>query len=547
MASLAPISGVLGNQRAAHLLRRATMGPRLADIATFAQMNAQSAFNALNQADPTPPLPKDPNTNSDWIFPNFPDPNQINDIWSDLTRYWWLETQRASGPNLTERMVWFYHTHIPVIMTRISWAPQFAVDYLRLLRHHALGNYKELVKAICIDNAMLVHLDGTLNVKGAPQENFGREFLELFTVGKGPEVSLGDYTHFTEVDVKALTRVLTGWTVDSSFQTVDALTGIPTGKVKADINNNATQHDVSTKQFSYAFNSSSIQTTGVVNGTCPSSSVVQELHDAVDMVFASPNTAKHIVRRVYRQFVYFDITQEIETDIIEPLASTLMANNYDLMSVLEILLQSEHFYDVDTPQTNDNSVGAIIKSPIEVVISTMRFFELSVPNPTTQLNQHYALYSQLLGELSLQGIELFEPVDVAGYDPYFQVPAFHRYWISANYLANRYKFSEWLINGFSSGGSLLMKLDILPFVLTHANQPSDADALVQDFVEWLIPIALDNARFTYFRDELLLNAGTLNWTNEWNNYLQTNNDTVVKVQLEKLAQYMMQTPEFQLF
>jgi hypothetical protein len=153
----------------------------------------------------------------------------------------------------------------------------------------------------------------------------------------------------------------------------------------------------------------------------------------------------------------------------------------------------------------------------------------------------------LLGELSLQGIELFEPVDVAGYDPYFQVPAFHRYWISANYLANRYKFSEWLINGFSSGGSLLMKLDILPFVLTHANQPSDADALVQDFVEWLIPIALDNARFTYFRDELLLNAGTLNWTNEWNNYLQTNNDTVVKVQLEKLAQYMMQTPEFQLF
>ena len=547
MASLAPISGILGPQRAAHLLRRATMGPRLADITTFAQMDAQSALTALKQPVAAPAFPKDPNTGSDWIFPNFPDPNQINDIWSDLTRCWWLETMRGSGPNLTERMVWFYHTHVPVIMTRISWAPQFAVDYLRLLRHHALGNYKDFIKAVCIDNAMLVHLDGTLNIKSVPQENFGREFLELFTVGKGPEVSLGNYTTFTEVDVKALTRVLTGWTVDASFQTVDAFSSIPTGKVKADNNGNATQHDVSTKQFSAAFSGSSIQTGNVANGTCPSSSVVQELSDAVDMIFQSSNAAKHIVRRLYRQFVYFDITQEIETDIIGPLATQLMANNYDLISVLEVLLKSEHFYDLDTPQTSDNNVGAIIKSPIEVVISTLRLFDLTVPNPTTNLAHHYTLYQALIGQLSLQGLELLEPVDVAGYDPYFQVPVFHRYWISANYLANRYKFSELLINGFSSGGTMLLKLDILPFVIAHATQPSNADALVQDFVDWLIPITIDTARFDYFRDELLLNAGTINWTTEWNNYLQSGNDTVVKTQLEKLARTMMQTPEFQLF
>ena len=287
MASLSPITGPLGKQRAAHLLRRATMGPTLQDITTFSSYTGQTAFNALVQNDPSPAFPIDPNTGTDWIYPNVPDPAQINDIWSDLTRSWWLSNIKNSGPNLTERMLWFYHTHIPVILTRISWSPQFAIDYLRVLRYYSLGNYKDLVKAICIDNAMLIHLDGNLNIKSVPQENFGRELLELFTVGKGAEVALGDYTNFTEQDVKALTKVLTGWGIDSTFQTVDPITGIPSGKVKADNNSNATQHDVTAKQFSPAFNSQTIQTPNVANWTCSTVSVQTELSDAIDMVFSS--------------------------------------------------------------------------------------------------------------------------------------------------------------------------------------------------------------------------------------------------------------------
>ncbi len=547
MASLSPITGPLGKQRAAHLLRRATMGPTLQDITTFSSYTGQTAFNALVQNDPSPAFPIDPNTGTDWIYPNVPDPAQINDIWSDLTRSWWLSNIKNSGPNLTERMLWFYHTHIPVILTRISWSPQFAIDYLRVLRYYSLGNYKDLVKAICIDNAMLIHLDGNLNIKSVPQENFGRELLELFTVGKGAEVALGDYTNFTEQDVKALTKVLTGWGIDSTFQTVDPITGIPSGKVKADNNSNATQHDVTAKQFSPAFNSQTIQTPNVANWTCSTVSVQTELSDAIDMVFSSPHNAKHIVRRLYRQFVYFEITPTIETDIIEPLATTLMANNYDLMSVLEVLLQSEHFYDLDSPPTNDNSVGAIIKSPVDLIFGTLRFFELNGPNPSTNLTQHYAMYGQLLQQLSLQGLELFEPVDVAGYDPYFQVPSYHRYWISANYLANRYKFAELLINGFSSGGTSLLKLDVLPFVEAKATQASDPALLVQDLVEWLIPITIDQARFDYFKDDILLNSGAIDWTNEWNTYQSTSNNTLVKAQLELLVKSIMQSPEYQLF
>lgn len=547
MASLLPVNGPLGKQRAAHLLRRATMGPRLQDITSFSSLTSQAAFNALVQNDPVPSFPVDPNTGTDWIYPNVPDPTQINDIWSDLTRCWWLNNVKNSGPNLTERMLWFYHTHIPVILTRISWNPQLAIDYLRLLRYYALGNYKDLVKAICIDNSMLIHLDGYLNIKSVPQENFGREFLELFTVGKGPEVSIGDYTNFTEQDVKALTKVLTGWNIDTTFQTVDPVTGIPSGQVKSDINGNATQHDVLPKQFSSAFSNQTIQTPNVANWTCPVSSVKSELSDAVDMIFSSVHTAKHIVRRIYRQFVYFDITPTIETDVIEPLATTLMANNYDLMSVLEILLQSEHFYDMDSVPTNDDSIGAIIKSPLDLTLGAIRFFELNGPNPTSNLNQHYALYGQLLQQLNLQGLELFEPVDVAGYDPYFQVPSYHRYWISANYLANRYKFAELLINGFSNGGTTMLKLDVLPFVEANATQASDPTVLVQELMEWLLPITIDQARFDYFKDEILLNTGTINWTAEWATYQSTSNNTVVKAQLELLVKSMMQSPEYQLF
>ncbi|WP_300665548.1 DUF1800 family protein [Fluviicola sp.] len=547
MASLNPITGALGEQKAAHLLRRATLGPRLQDISNFSGMTAQAAFTALSQSQTIPPLPIDPLNGTDWVYPNTMDPNQFGTTLSDYTRSWWLENMRASEPNLTERMIWFYHTHFPMIMSRIEGNPQFALDYLRLLRFYALGNYKNLTKAICIDNAMLIHLDGNLNIKGVPQENFAREFLELFTVGKGEEVSLGNYTNFTEDDVKALTKALTGWGIDPTFQTIDLVTTFPTGKVKGNVTTSS-QHDVGSKQFSGAFNNAVIQTGNVTGSNAAVTAVYTELDDVINMIFNSPHTAKHICRRIYREFAYYEITTEIETDIIEPLATVLVNNNFDILPVLEVLFQSEHFYDLDTPITEDNNIGAIIKSPVDLVIGTIRLFNLTVPDKTTQLPAHYDMYSQLIGQLSLQGIELFEPYDVAGYEPYFQYPDFHRYWISSNYLANRYKFSELLISGFTGTSGVLLKLDIVDFVETNCSNPGDPTILVQELVKWLFPITLDTARFNYFRDTVLLDQlSAANWTTEWNNYVNTSSDVNVRLQLESLAMAMMQSPEYQLF
>lgn len=545
MASLNPIAGALGNQRAAHLLRRATLGPRLQDISSFAGMTAQAAFTALTQAQPIPALPIDTSSGTDWVYPNTVSPNSTN--LNDYTRSWWMENMRSAGANLTERMIWFYHTHFPMIISRIESYPQFAIDYTRLLRYYALGDYKALTKALVIDNAMLLHLDGNLNIKGVPQENFAREFLELYTVGKGEEVSLGNYTNFTEQDVQALTKALTGWGIDATFQTIDPVTTIPTGKVKGNATTSS-QHDVTSKQFSGAFNNEVIQTGSVTGSNAAVTAVYTELDDVVEMVFASPHTPKHICRRIYREFVYYDITPEIETDIIEPLATTLVSNNYNISSVLQVLFQSEHFYDMDTPITEDNNIGAIIKSPMDLIIGTMRLFNLTVPDKTTQLPAHYELYSQLIEQLDLQGLQFFEPYDVAGYEPYYQFPDYHRYWISSNYLANRYKFSELLITGFTGMSGNLLKLDVVEFVETNCSNPGDATILVQELVDWLFPITLDAIRFNYFRDNVLLDQlPASNWTAEWANYVNTSSDVNVRLQLESLITAMMQTPEYQLF
>jgi uncharacterized protein (DUF1800 family) len=547
MASLNPIVGPLGNQNAAHLLRRATFGPLLQDIQQFSSLTAATAFQHLIQAQTAPAFPIDPLTGTDWVFPNSASTSHSPESISDFNCAWWMENMRSSGPNLTERMVWFYYTHFPLIISRVENNPQFAIDYLRLLRFYALGNYKELTKAICIDNAMLLHLDGNLNVKAMPQENFGREFLELFTVGKGVQIGPEDYTNFTEADVKSMTKVLTGWGTDNSFQTIDPVTNIPTGKVKGSATMSS-QHDVSNKQFSAAFNNTLIQTTAVSGGNTTIQGVYTELDDVIDMVFNSEHTAKNLCRRIYRQFVYYDITPEIETDIIEPLATTLEQNNFDIVPVLQLLLTSEHFYDIDSAPTDDNNIGAIIKSPLDLIIGTMRLFELSVPNQSTDLDNHYALYEQILLELNNQGLQFFDPYDVAGYSAYYQSPAFHRYWISTNYLANRYKFSEYLIDGFSNASGILLQLDFVQFVKDKCSNPSDSNSMMQELVTWMFPIQLSVERFDYFKDNILLDQITAaNWTIEWTNYISSNNDAVVRVHLEKLALALMQSPEYQLY
>ena len=92
-----------------------------------------------------------------------------------------------------------------------------------------------------------------------------------------------------------------------------------------------------------------------------------------------------------------------------------------------------------------------------------------------------------------------------------------------------------------------MKLDVLSFIVNHVSNPSDAQVLVSELVAWLLPINLDTTRFDYFKNEVFLNLGVLNWTSEWQNYQNTSNEIVVRTQLELLMLALMQSPEYQLY
>ena len=92
-----------------------------------------------------------------------------------------------------------------------------------------------------------------------------------------------------------------------------------------------------------------------------------------------------------------------------------------------------------------------------------------------------------------------------------------------------------------------MKLDVLSFIVNHVSNPSDSQVLVSELVSWLLPISLDNSRFDYFKNDVLLNQSALNWTSEWQNYQNTSNEIVVRTQLELLMLALMKSPEYQLY
>jgi hypothetical protein len=144
----------------------------------------------------------------------------------------------------------------------------------------------------------------TATPTSAPNENYARELLELFTIGKGPAVGPGDYTNYTEHDVMEIARALTGWRDFGS----NATSG--DGAVGANFNPN--QHDTGTKTLSYRFNNAVIPNLGE-----------QEYAHVIDIVFQQDEVARYICRRLYQWFVYYEITEEAEVNVIEPMAQIL--------------------------------------------------------------------------------------------------------------------------------------------------------------------------------------------------------------------------------
>lgn len=548
MASLTPMQGALGHRNAAHLLRRTSYRYTKAKVDEMAGQTAAQALTSLLQLYPqklTQPIyDAGGGTPVTWILPA---PGATPPAQDFLLRRWlavWWLNEAVQDPGIGHRMVFFLHQYNAMALT--AFLTEHYYDYLALVRWAALGNFKKFAMKMVTDNAMLRYLNNTENSKNNPNENFAREFFELFTIGKGPQVGPGDYTNYTEDDIIVASKVLTGFRMRGQRDEIDPETTIPRGRV------NPTQHSPDAKTFSNRF-----QDTVIPGEATPTEAGMwAELQALVDMTFAQPETAKNFCRRLYRYFVSRNITPEIESDIITGLANTMIAANFEIKPVLEQLLQSQHFFDMDDSDNADEIIGGIIKSPLELSLQAISFYQLALPDPMTQPQEYYYFYNRGMLErmLNQANMPLFFPGDVAGYPGYYQSPDFHRQWFNASTIVARYKLPEMLLSGkLTIGGApnqpLGIKLNIADWVKNsgHISDPADPYVLVQDMLQYLLPEPTDTDRFNYFYITVFLDQlPPADWTYEWQTYLSNGDATEVTLWLERLVNSIMYSAEYQL-
>ncbi|MBK7938458.1 MAG: DUF1800 family protein [Lewinellaceae bacterium] len=545
MASLTPMQGALGHRHAAHLLRRTSYRYTKTKVDEMAGQTAAQALATLLQPYPLKldqPVYNDGSASITWVNPpggSLPAQDFVLRPW---VVNWWIN-EALHDPGIGHRMAFFLHQFNVVDI--LSFATTHFCDYLALLRWSALGNFKKFATKMVTDNCMLRYLNNTENSKNNPNENFAREFFELFTIGKGPQVGPGDYTNYTEDDIVQAAKLFTGFRVRGQRNEIDPETMIPRGGV------NFAQHDTGVKTFSNSFQGATIQ------GAANADAMWTELSALVDLVFAQPETAKNFCRRVYHFFVSRTITPEIESDIITPLANTMIAGNYEIKPVLEQLLQSQHFFDLDDSDNADEIIGGLIKSPLELALQSISFYELPIPDPMTQSQAYNQFFSRGVAQRMFEqaSLPLFYPNDVAGYPAYYQSPDFNRQWFNSSTIVARYKLPAMLLSGkLTIGGSpnqpLGVKLDVAPWVKNSGviSDATDPYVLVQDLLQYFLPEQTDNDRFNYFYITIFLdNLPPADWTYEWQNYLNTGDATEVTIPLERLITAIMYSPEYQLF
>jgi hypothetical protein len=295
----------------------------------------------------------------------------------------------------------------------------------------------------------------------------------------------------------------------------------------------------------------------VINGATNAAGMWVELQAFVDMIFAQPETAKNLCRRLYRHFVSRNITAEIENDIIVPLSNTLISNNFEVKPVLNQLLQSQHFFDADDSDNTDEIIGGMIKSPLELNYQTMSFFSMPLPDPMTNTAQYFQIYERgmLQRAFATANLPLFFAADVAGYPAYYQEPDFSHQWFNSSTIISRYKMGEMFLSGLLTiGGStnqpLGTKITIATWIKNSGviSNPLDSQVLVEDLLKYLLPEEVDTDRFNYFHIQVFLdNLPPSDWTYEWENYLSTNDATEVTLALERLIKAILYAPEYQTF
>lgn len=233
--------------------------------------------------------------------------------------YWWANRMVASNTPLQEKMALFWHGHYAVNESKVRDYRKLLAE-LELFHETGTGSFRDLMVAVAQDPAMLSFLDAGVNVKGAPNENFAREIMELFTMGVG---------NYTETDIREAARAFTGW----NYAGLDFVI-------------NEDQHDGESKTF--------LGRTGNFDGV-----------DIIDIIMEQAVTAEYIAGKIYRFFVRDELSPALQRE----LGKVFRDADYEVAALLETMFLSRDFYSAA-------SVGTHIRSPVELAVSTYRKLEL---------------------------------------------------------------------------------------------------------------------------------------------------------------------------
>ena len=418
----------------AHLLRRAGFGATRDDLERYQALGYEETVERLlhpgDQAE----------SDDDLAFRYVPYYRMGTGIIS-YQSYWMYRMISTNAP-LDEKMALFWHHIFATSHSKLNRNPQMEKQ-LRMLRRNALGNYRTILLELAKDPAMIYWLDNCENHNGAPNENFGRELLELFSMGVG----MDGHPNYTEDDVKECARAFTGWTM------ANALPRYPYGDYNWDFEYRRDDHDDGEKIF--------LGRSGRLNGD-----------DIIDIIVEQPATARFLSRHLYNFFVAdepqvpaWQDTPPQDPDTIKILEDEYFRSNYDIRSMLRVLFNSDAF---------KNTRFSKVKSPAELVVGVMRLVDdYTTPKP----NIHEIAFA-----CAYMGQDLLNPPTVEGWHT-------GREWIDSGALVERVNFAADQIGDTSKPGVKRLIQRLMELETT-----GKADELVDSCLDLVGPLQVSEKR-----------------------------------------------------
>lgn len=351
-------SPAMGFDEARHLLNRTSFAAQTAEIEDYAKLTRAEGVDRLLAETRRQAAYPAPAWTAKYERVYRPDMTQEERMKANRReqverglelRTWWVAEMLSTPTPLTEKMTLFWHNHLATSQQKVRVASLMYRQNV-MLRRYATGNFAAMLREVSKDPAMLIYLDGAQNRKGAPNENFAREVMELFTLGEG---------HYSEQDIKEVARAFTGWSIDPEA---------------GEFRFRRAVHDDGNKTI--------LGASGRFNGD-----------DVVTILLQQPATSEFIVGKLWREFV----SPEPDAATIRQLAATWRAANYEIKPLLRAMFLADAFW------AQDNR-GALVKSPVDLVIGSLRQFRFSVEDPAP-----FAIILRQLGQ------DLFGPPNVKGW------------------------------------------------------------------------------------------------------------------------------------